>query len=143
MGAEYSYSVRSLFYRDRFGMQPDEIGWLSSRMGLVALLSSFSAKYVMKLCGPSAVIVLGSTACALQNILTGSAHTKERLYALTWLNFLGGVTMRMSALFSAHVEQGKRDGLGSGEVSSLRNSCRPFLASGALSAAATAVYVLG
>lgn len=51
-----------------------------------AILSSFSTKYVIRLLGPWAVVVLGQTASALQNILTGTAHTKAR--------YMGAVTFK-------------------------------------------------
>eukprot|EP00041_Stephanoeca_diplocostata_P029818 m.888406 g.888406 ORF g.888406 m.888406 type:complete len:453 (-) comp23638_c0_seq9:2086-3444(-) len=167
MGAEYTYTVRTLFYRDRFGMKPDEIGWLSSRIGMVAILSSVLTKFVVKALGPSATILLGQTASAVHNVLSGLSHTKSRLYALVWLQILGGMAMRMPAINSSHTEQGKRDGLGYGEIASMRNTLlalcrlviplmhtrvlyeqnggegRPFIAAGALCIAANAVYVLG
>eukprot|EP00912_Choanoflagellata_sp_UC4_P000674 UC4_evm4s420 len=119
MAAEYTQDIRILFMRDKLNYNPRQIGKFSSLAGTVAICSSFSTGYIIRCIGPWWCSILGTSAAILFNITT-SYGTISALYLSLLFQYFGGITMRLSSLFAAHSEQGVRDGLGAGQVASLR-----------------------
>lgn len=122
MASDYNTDLLPLFCRDRLGWDSVAVGKFTSVGGVAAVLSSMSCATAIRELGRRRVTLIAHMATVMRFLIYAGARSDAAMYAIHVTNFLGGITMRLSAMFSLHSETAIQDGLGGAEATAMRGA---------------------